>query len=152
VLREQSKVEQRYDAVMGVIKDGLAVTEVAEKFGVTRQSLHAWLRRYEAGGIEALADRSHRPRSVPHQINGAAEARVLELRRLHPFSASARSPTDFQRRATRRLPPRAGSIGPWSDTASSSPRPGASASSTTSVGNAAVRWSCGRWTSWAGSC
>jgi len=26
-------VEQRYDAVMGVIKYGLAVTEVAEKFG-----------------------------------------------------------------------------------------------------------------------
>jgi transposase len=85
VLRELSKVEQRYDAVMGVIKDGLAVTEVAEKFGVTRQSLHAWLRRYETGGIEALADRSHRPKSVPHQIDGAAEARVLELRRLHPF-------------------------------------------------------------------
>jgi len=85
VLRELSKVEQRYDAVMGVIKDGLAVTEVAKKFGVSRQSLHAWLRRYEAGGIEALADRSHRPRNVPHQIDGAAEARVLELRRLHPF-------------------------------------------------------------------
>ena len=41
MLRELSKMEQRYDAVMGVIKDGLAVTEVAEKFGVTRQSLHA---------------------------------------------------------------------------------------------------------------
>lgn len=89
MLSRQSKVEQRYDAMMGVIRDGLAVKEVAEKFRVTRQSLHTWLRRNEAGEIEALADRSHRPRRVSHHIEGAAEGRVLELRRLDPASATA---------------------------------------------------------------
>jgi hypothetical protein len=34
MLRELSKVEQRYDAVLAVIQDGMRVTEVAEKFGV----------------------------------------------------------------------------------------------------------------------
>jgi len=85
VLVELSIVEQRYDAVMGVIRDGLSVTEVAETFGVSRQSVHTWLRRYEQGGLAALSDRSHRPASCPHQIAGVAEARLLELRRLHPF-------------------------------------------------------------------
>lgn len=34
MLRELSKVEQRYDAVLAVIREGMRVTEVAEKFGV----------------------------------------------------------------------------------------------------------------------
>jgi len=35
MLKELSKVEQRYDAVVAVIRDGMAVTEVAQKFGVS---------------------------------------------------------------------------------------------------------------------
>ncbi len=53
--------EQRYQAVMAVIGDGLAICQVAEKVGVSRQTLHAWLARYEAEGLEGLQDRSHRP-------------------------------------------------------------------------------------------
>ena len=34
MLLELTKVEQRYDAVVAVIRDGMRVTEVAEKFGV----------------------------------------------------------------------------------------------------------------------
>jgi len=84
VLVELTKVEQRYDAVQGVQRDGLNVTEIAEMFGVSRQTVHNWLRRYEHGGIGALSDRSHRPKSCPHQMASDVEARILELRRLHP--------------------------------------------------------------------
>jgi transposase InsO family protein len=81
---ELSKMEQRYDAVLGVIRDGLTVTEVAEAYGVSRQTMYLWLKRYEDGGLEALAEQSHRPRSCPHQIAPSIEARILELRRQHP--------------------------------------------------------------------
>jgi transposase InsO family protein len=84
MLWETSKMEQRYDAVLGVIRDGFSVTEVARKFGVSRQSVHSWLQRYEAGGLEALAERSSRPQTSPTQIAGVIEARVVELRRHHP--------------------------------------------------------------------
>ncbi len=76
--------EQRYQAVLAVIADGRTVTEVAGRWGVSRQTLHAWLARYEAEGLEGLADRSHRPGSCPHQMPAAVEALVLELRRAHP--------------------------------------------------------------------
>src|SRR5437588_6412053 len=78
-------MEQRYQAVMAVQDSGLTVTETAEKFGVSRQTVHEWLRRYEAGGIEALADRSHRPASCPHQMPADVEVLVCELRRKKPF-------------------------------------------------------------------
>ena len=84
MLWESSKMEQRYDAVLGVIRDGFSVTEVAQKFGVSRQSVHTWLQRYEGGGLEALNERSSRPVTSPAQIAGHVEARILELRRHHP--------------------------------------------------------------------
>jgi transposase InsO family protein len=84
MLWSPSKMEQRYDAVLGVLRDGFSVTEVAAKFGVSRQSVHAWLARYEAGGLEALTDQSRRPKCSPGQIDGVVESRILELRRHHP--------------------------------------------------------------------
>jgi transposase InsO family protein len=90
MLWESSKMEQRYDAVLGVLRDGFTVTEVARKFGVSRQSVHAWLARYEAGGLEALNERSRRPKASPAQIDGLVESRILELRRHHPSGGQLR--------------------------------------------------------------
>jgi transposase len=84
VLVELSVMEQRYQAVLAVVQDGWKVTEVASRLGVSRQSVHAWIARYEQGGLAALADRSHRPSACPHQIPAKIEALVCELRREHP--------------------------------------------------------------------
>ncbi|AJK80740.1 hypothetical protein RE97_17105 [Mycobacterium avium subsp. paratuberculosis] len=64
-MKELTVAEQRYQAVLAVISDGLSISLVAEKVGVSRQTLHAWLARYEASGLEGLVDRSHRPVSCP---------------------------------------------------------------------------------------
>jgi transposase len=78
-----SVVEQRYRAVLEV-QARVPVSEVASRFGVSRQSVHAWIRRYEEGGLGALADRSRRPESCPHQVPADVEAAVCEARREHP--------------------------------------------------------------------
>ena len=44
-------MEQRYQAVLAVIGDGRPISSVAENFGVSRQSVHAWLARYERDGL-----------------------------------------------------------------------------------------------------
>ncbi len=57
MLVELGLVEQRYRAVLEVL-DRLAVTEVARRYGVSRQTVHVWLRRYAAeGGLANLACR-----------------------------------------------------------------------------------------------
>ena len=61
-LVEISVVDQRYQAVMAVVQDGWKVTEVAEHFGVARQTVHRWIARHNAGGVLALTDGSHRRR------------------------------------------------------------------------------------------
>lgn len=84
MLVELCVMEQRYQAVLAVIQDGWKVVEVADRLGVSRQAVHAWIARYQAGGLPALADRSHRPASCPHQIPPEIEALICELRRQHP--------------------------------------------------------------------
>ena len=83
MLVELKAVEQRYRAVIDVL-DGMSVTEVAQRNGVSRQSVHTWLRRYANGGMAALADKSTKPESCPHQMAPLTEARVISLRREHP--------------------------------------------------------------------
>jgi transposase InsO family protein len=78
-----SVIEQRYRAVLAVL-DGASVSEVAGEIGVSRQSVHAWVRRYRSAGLAGLVDRSHRTASCPHRASAEVEARVCELRRAHP--------------------------------------------------------------------
>jgi transposase InsO family protein len=82
-LVELSVVEQRYRAVLEAAA-GVPVTEVAARYEVSRQSVHAWIVRYREGGLGALADRPRRPGTCPHQVGAEAEAAVCELRREHP--------------------------------------------------------------------
>jgi transposase InsO family protein len=83
MLWELSVTEQRYRAVLEVLA-GVPVTEVAGRYGVSRQSVHAWLGRYRGEGPPGLADRSHRVRAHPWQIPAELESAVCELRRAHP--------------------------------------------------------------------
>jgi transposase InsO family protein len=106
MLVELSVMEQRYQAVLAVTQDGWKVTEVAERLGCSRQSVHAWIARYEAGGLAALADRSHRPASCPHQIAPEAEARICELRREHPGWGPRRIEHELARRGAGPVPSR----------------------------------------------
>ena len=76
--------EQRYQAVLAVISDGETVTDVAARFGVARKTIHVWLAKYEAGGLENLKDGSHRPRSCPHQIGPLVEVEIARMRTTHP--------------------------------------------------------------------
>jgi transposase InsO family protein len=92
-----SVVEQRYRAVMAVL-DGVAVTEVAAEVGVSRQSLHTWVRRYRAAGLAGLVDRSQRPRESPNQASAEIEAVVCELRRGHPKWGAQRIVHELMRR------------------------------------------------------
>jgi transposase InsO family protein len=107
VVREFSVTEQRYQAVLAVIEDGLSVTEAAAKTGVSRQTLHSWLGRYAAGGLEGLADRSHKPSWCPHQMAAAVEVRLVELRGLHPGWGADRLRYRLEREGFDPLPSRA---------------------------------------------
>lgn len=108
MLVELSVVEQRYQAVLAVIRDGVPVVEVARRFEVSRQAVHRWLRWYEQQGLGGLADRSHRPARCSHQMPASVEAQVLEMRRLNPVWGPRRLLHELERAGVDPLPSRSG--------------------------------------------
>ena len=107
MLVELGVVEQRYRAVLEVLEDGAPVTEVARRYGVARQTVHEWLRRYASeGGLGALADRSSRPDWCPHQMSAVTEARIVGLRREHPGWGPSRIRWQLERECVVPLPGR----------------------------------------------
>jgi transposase InsO family protein len=108
MLVELSVVEQRYQAVLAVIRDGVPIVEVARRFGVSRQAVHRWLGWYEAQGLAGLADRSHRPPRCAHQMDAAVEVWVLETRRRNPDWGPRRLVHEAARAEVQPVPSRSG--------------------------------------------
>jgi transposase-like protein len=105
VLVELGVAEQRYRAVLEVLDDGASVTDVARRYGVARQTVHGWLRRYVSqGGLAGLVDRSSRPESCPHQMSAVIEAQVVRLRREHPSWGPSRMVWQLERAGVSRVP------------------------------------------------
>jgi hypothetical protein len=92
VLLELTVAEQRFN-VMEVLRDGRTVIEVAERYGVSRQTVHGWLRRYRTGGPDALADRPHRPRRCPTRCRLRSRPACASCAGAIPTGVSAASPT-----------------------------------------------------------
>jgi transposase InsO family protein len=103
-MRELSVTEQRYKAVLAVIAEGRTVTQVARDWNVARQTVHVWLERYEAEGLEGLANRSHRPAHCPHQMSAAVEAQLLEMRRAKPYWGARRLALELGRKGIELAP------------------------------------------------
>ena len=96
--------EQRYKAVLAVIADGRTVTQVARDWDVARQTVHVWLERYEADGLEGLSNRSHRPGHCPHQMPAGIEAQLLEMRRAKPYWGARRLALELARKGVQPAP------------------------------------------------
>ena len=101
-------MEQRYQAVLAVIRDGVSIVQVAHRFGVSRQAVHRWLRWYEDQGLGGLVDRSHRPPRCSHQMAPAVEVWVLEARRRNPDWGPRRLVHEASRAGVEPVPSRSG--------------------------------------------
>jgi transposase len=75
--------EQRFRAVLEVL-DGSPVSEVAVRYGVSRQSVYSWKARYATAGSDGLKEVSRRPRTSPRRLAAGTEPLVCELRQAHP--------------------------------------------------------------------
>ena len=102
--------EQRLQAVLEVLNQGRTVTKVAARYGVARQTLHRWLGRYQTDGLDGLEDRSHRPKTCPHQMPVKVEAAVVALRRVHQHWGPRRLAWELEQRGIVEVAPSASAI------------------------------------------
>ena len=76
-LAARVSVEIRLRAVTEV-RDGGPVVAVAERFGVTRETVTTWRKRYETAGLDGLSNLSRRPHSSPRRISPDVKALICE--------------------------------------------------------------------------
>lgn len=66
--------------VLQVVSNQMSVTQAAAEYGYSRRHLHRLLARYRQGGLDALEQRSRRPKSSPQATPAEVRARVIQLR------------------------------------------------------------------------
>ena len=81
---ETSPVDQRKQFIEDYQRGLQSVTELADRFEISRKTAYKWIGRHDEDGANGLADRSRRPRSCPHATPQDVVAAVLEARQHHP--------------------------------------------------------------------
>src|SRR5687768_12135533 len=82
--QEQSIMDQRLDFVTLATAEGANIRRLCRRFCVSPDVGYKWIRRYREGGVQALADRSRRPRTSPRRSRRPMEQLVVDMRREHP--------------------------------------------------------------------
>ena len=76
--------DQRMRFVVHAKRRDKTMRELCAEFAISRPTGYEWLRRYTAGGIVGVVERSRRPRSSATKTAQELEERVVELREQRP--------------------------------------------------------------------
>ncbi len=90
---EGSRFELRLQMVRYAQEHG--IREAARVFRSSRNTVRLWLRRYEAGGVAALEERSRAPKRIPHKTSAAQVRRVVSARKAVPCFGPRRLKSEF---------------------------------------------------------
>src|SRR5437588_10953771 len=66
--------------VDAVLLEGRSAREVARAHGISKTWIYELIKRYRAGGYEALEPRSRRPRSCPRESSAETVRAVIQMR------------------------------------------------------------------------
>jgi len=80
------------------------IVEICDRFGISEKTGHKWLRRFQLGGVDALADRSHARRDQPHRMATEIAAQILKWRRRTGYGAGKLRDLLMQRQPQVRWP------------------------------------------------
>jgi putative transposase len=84
---ETNVVKERLAFVRDLESGHWSMTELCERYGVTRPTGYKWLARHQAGGSPALIDRSRAPQRCPHRTSDALEEFIIAARLKYGWGA-----------------------------------------------------------------
>lgn len=77
---DTNPMTERAKFVLALHEGVFSMTELCRRFGISRKTGYKWRRRYESGGLSALADRSRAPHHCPHRTPDAVREAVIAAR------------------------------------------------------------------------
>ena len=82
-----------------------SISDLADRFSISRQTAHKWIRRADRHGQTGFHELSRRPYNSPSQTDPAIAQELLTLRRVHPFWGARKLLDLMQHRDTSRQLP-----------------------------------------------
>ena len=81
---ETCAMNERARFVLEADEGWASITELCERYGISRRIGYKWIERYKRGGLSALEDHSRARRIQAQATPAAIVAAIVELRRQHP--------------------------------------------------------------------
>lgn len=110
-------MDQRMALVADWLSGAWTITELAQRYSISRKTAHKWIGRYEAEAAGGLVERSRAPHPHGRAVDAAVRATVLALRRQYPRWG----PRKLRAHLTRTQPPvvwpAASTMGVWLEAA-----------------------------------
>lgn len=89
----------RRELIRELRQEDYSVSELSRRYGLSRQTLHRWKRRYEQEGLKGLEPRSRRPHRSPRQaISQEWKEAVFELKRRRRHWGAKKIVAELKRR------------------------------------------------------
>jgi transposase len=88
-----------------------SMTELCARYAISRRVGYQWLARYQAEGVDGLADRRRVAKTHPHRMPDELAAALLACRRAHPTWGPRKLLAYLERRRPREPWPAASSVG-----------------------------------------
>ena len=99
--RETAPMDQRTQFIADHLRETQTITELCDRYGVSRKTGYKWIDRYLRLGPAGLEERSRRPHRAPNQTADEIVAAILEARHRHPAWGGKKLRVLLQRRHPR---------------------------------------------------
>ncbi len=82
--KEVTPMSERKAFIQEALKAEVSISELCQRFGISRKTGYKWLKRYREEGLGGLEDQSRRPQHSPTQTPPEVEQVIVEARQTHP--------------------------------------------------------------------
>ncbi len=130
---ETNALEQRRQFVRSYQSGLWSMTELCERYGITRPTGYKWMARWTALGDAGLVERDRTPSDCPHRTSDTLTALLLAARQEYGWGATKLLSVLRRRHPEERWPTRSTPSATWVCWASTSTRSWVASPSTTHV-------------------
>jgi transposase InsO family protein len=81
---ETTKMRERVRFIGDFEQELFSMSELCQRYGISRVTGYKWLERFEREGLDGLKDRSRAPINCPHRTDGDVVELLADARRRHP--------------------------------------------------------------------
>lgn len=73
-------MDEKTQFIADVLRQEASISELCERYGISRKTGYKFIRRYREEGPEGLCERSRRPHHCPHETSKTVAEALVQLR------------------------------------------------------------------------